>query len=641
MANAANIVKLKRSAVAGKSPLTSDLQLGELALNTYDGRLFFTATQNSGSTYNLVTLTENSLINGSNNVTLNSDGTVSFPNYTFPAADGIYGQVLISDGMGNLSWQTTGATSSGTVTAVSIVSANGFSGTVATANTTPAITIQTTVTGLLKGNGTSVSAATSGTDYLAPGSLSVTTNSPGTESLSYSNGIFTFTPAAPGTGTGYLVGSESPTINNAVFGETLTIGTQTFYTHPNGFSVNEDFDITDPSQDPANQANFTGYHFASGTGRAGTAFTLARSDYFTDGFGITGDASNNNFVIGSETANTDFVFKTGIGMPFDVSGGTPIFTINRDGSLTFADTSVQTYAYTDTRATALLSVTINSPGNESLSYTNGVFTFTPADLSSYATQSYVTGQGYITNSVAALTSLTSIGSNGVDTTANGNLIVSGNLTVNGTTETINSTTVSVTDKNIELGKVATPTDTTANGGGITLKGATDKTINWVLSTTAWTSSENFDLASGKTYKINGTDVLSSTTLGANIVNSSLTSVGTLTNLTVTNIITGSITGNAGTVTNGVYTTGSYADPTWLTSLAYSKLTGAPTNVSSFNNDANYATQTYVTTAIANATSPSVRYDINNQNLTSTQQSNARINIGLDDATLYFYCYMFG
>jgi hypothetical protein len=54
-----------------------------------------------------------------------------------------------------------------------------------------------------------------------------------------------------------------------------------------------------------------------------------------------------------------------------------------------------------------------------------------------------------------------------------------------------------------------------------------------------------------------------------------------------------------------------------------------------------ATHDYVTTAIANATSPSVRYDINNQNLTSIQQSNARINIGLDDATLYFYCYMFG
>lgn len=57
---------------------------------------------------------------------------------------------------------------SGTVTTVSVVTANGFAGTVATPTSTPAITAQTTVTGLLKGNGTAVSAAAAGTDYLTP-----------------------------------------------------------------------------------------------------------------------------------------------------------------------------------------------------------------------------------------------------------------------------------------------------------------------------------------------------------------------------------------------------------------------------------------------------------------------------------------
>ncbi len=61
-----------------------------------------------------------------------------------------------------------------------------------------------------------------------------------------------------------------------------------------------------------------------------------------------------------------------------------------------------------------------------------------------------------------------------------------NLTVNGTTTTINSTTLTVDDKNIVLGSVDTPTDTTADGGGITLKGATDKTITWLDSTDSWT-----------------------------------------------------------------------------------------------------------------------------------------------------------
>jgi hypothetical protein len=107
------------------------------------------------------------------------------------------------------------------------------------------------------------------------------------------------------------------------------------------------------------------------------------------------------------------------------------------------------------------------------------------------------------------------------------LTLSGDLTVNGTTTTINSTTLSVDDKNIVLGDVATPTDTTADGGGITLKGATDKTLNWVDATDAWTSSEDFNLLTGKVYEINGTSVLSSTTLGSGVTGSSLTSVGTI------------------------------------------------------------------------------------------------------------------
>ena len=106
------------------------------------------------------------------------------------------------------------------------------------------------------------------------------------------------------------------------------------------------------------------------------------------------------------------------------------------------------------------------------------------------------------------------------------LVLSGDLTVNGTTTTINSTEITVDDKNLTLGSVATPTDAGADGGGITLKGATDKTLSWVDATDSWTSSEHLDLASGKVLKVNGTQVLSAT----------------------------EYTGNAATVTNGVYTT---------------------------------------------------------------------------------------
>jgi hypothetical protein len=87
------------------------------------------------------------------------------------------------------------------------------------------------------------------------------------------------------------------------------------------------------------------------------------------------------------------------------------------------------------------------------------------------------------------------------------LTISGDLTVNGTTTNLNSTNLVIEDKNIVLGDTATPTDTTADGGGITLKGATDKTFNWVDATDAWTSSEHINLASGKTLKYNGTDLV--------------------------------------------------------------------------------------------------------------------------------------
>jgi len=117
---------------------------------------------------------------------------------------------------------------------------------------------------------------------------------------------------------------------------------------------------------------------------------------------------------------------------------------------------------------------------------------------------------------------------GTNTTFSNNLIISGDLTVNGTTTTINTETVDVKDKNITLGDVTTPSDTTADGGGVTLLGATNKTISWINSTDCWTSNQDFDLVSGKAYKIAGTSVLSGSDLGSGVTGSSLTSVGTLT-----------------------------------------------------------------------------------------------------------------
>jgi hypothetical protein len=102
---------------------------------------------------------------------------------------------------------------------------------------------------------------------------------------------------------------------------------------------------------------------------------------------------------------------------------------------------------------------------------------------------------------AGAASTLSIGAVTSTTTINDSLIVTGNLTVNGTTTTIDTQTLQVEDKNIILGYGST-SDVAVDGGGITLTGATNKTFNWVDATDAWTSSEHMDLAAGKSYKIN-------------------------------------------------------------------------------------------------------------------------------------------
>jgi len=92
---------------------------------------------------------------------------------------------------------------------------------------------------------------------------------------------------------------------------------------------------------------------------------------------------------------------------------------------------------------------------------------------------------------------------------NAGVTIAGNLTVDGTTTTINSVTLTVDDKNIELGSVASPTDSTAAGGGITLKGATDKVIDW-NATTGWRLEDDIAtrrLFTGTTSSTNATSIL--------------------------------------------------------------------------------------------------------------------------------------
>ena len=91
-----------------------------------------------------------------------------------------------------------------------------------------------------------------------------------------------------------------------------------------------------------------------------------------------------------------------------------------------------------------------------------------------------------------------------------NITITGNLTVNGATTTVNSTTLTIDDKNIELAATDSPSDSTADGGGITLKGTTDKTILFENDTDSWNFNQNIETTTTTKVKQKGAFMQSST-----------------------------------------------------------------------------------------------------------------------------------
>jgi len=125
--------------------------------------------------------------------TSSSDGVTVLP----VLIDESTGRVLVDD-----------AGNGGTVTSVSVVTANGFAGTVATATTTPAITLTTTITGILQGNGTAISAATT----TGSGAVVLAT-SPSLTTPSIAGATLTGVIDAGGADSFELPNSDTPTVN--------------------------------------------------------------------------------------------------------------------------------------------------------------------------------------------------------------------------------------------------------------------------------------------------------------------------------------------------------------------------------------------------------------------------------------------
>jgi hypothetical protein len=175
-------------------------------------------------------------------------------------------------------------------------------------------------------------------------------------------------------------------------------------------------------------------------------------------------------------------------------------------------------------------------------------------------------------------------------TTGANVYVKGNLFVQGATTTISSTTVSIADLNITL---ADGQSTTAgvNGAGITL-GSTG--ITWQYNNTGnnWESTENISIATGKTFKINNSAVLSSSALGSSVTSASgIVQVGTIGLGTWQGTTIGVAYGGTGLTT---YTTGAviYATAaTTLANLAPVTTSGAVLSSTGLNSNPEYKTIT--------------------------------------------------
>lgn len=228
-------IQLYRTATASAAPSAGNLEDGELAINTLDEKLYFK----------------------------NSAGTVKLLASSAAAAAG------------------------GTVTTLSVVSANGLAGTVANATTTPAITLSTSITGVLKGNGTAISAAVAGTDYVTPTGAETLTNKTLTTPVLTNPTVTNYleTPYTANSSTGITIDLANGTV------QIITLTNSATFTMPTA-TAGKSFIVYLKTGAGSYTAAFTGVKWAGGTTPTVTA-TASKMDiysFFADGtnwYGVT------------------------------------------------------------------------------------------------------------------------------------------------------------------------------------------------------------------------------------------------------------------------------------------------------------------------------------------------------------------
>jgi hypothetical protein len=633
------IIRLKRSGVEGKIPTPDQLPTGEIALNTFDGKLY--ASKNVGvgttvfavnpwsvgtgtDTYNtyftvgnvgvgttiptvkldiigdgkfsgIVTATTFSgQVNaGVGTITTLSGTTVSYSTGNFDTGYIVTGVTTnftstngsITNLTGTAATITTLSSTNGNVTNLTgtagtittLSSTNGnvtnLTGTAATITTLSGTTVSystgnfnngyivtgvttnfTSTNGLITnltgtaGTITTLSGTTGNfvTGYIVTGvttnltSTNLTTqqlNVSGVSTLSSTTliggGTATGTASQPlqVTGGAYVsgnigVGTTNPTSNLTVVGNVYISGVSTFKGNVN-LADNTNLYLGDGNDLRIFHNSFDSFIQDVGTGNL---FIDASNTYYRAGTHfIQNSSSSENLAIFTSNGSVALYYDNS--KKFETSGvGATVYgtvdatQLNISGISTLTSTLIGGGTLTGT-ASQPLQVT----GGAYVSGNIGVGTTNPSQKLDVDGNIKLTGAIYGPSELVIDPS--AVGDN------TGSVRIKGDLYVDGTQTYINSSTIELADFNVGIATTV-GTNLLLDGAGISI-GATDisKTITWNNSAGSLTSSEDWNLVSGKQYEINGTPVLDSTTLGSGVVNSSLTLLGTLGQLNVSGVST--------------------------------------------------------------------------------------------------------
>ena len=528
----ANTIRIKRRA-SGNAGAPGSLENAELAYNEVDNTLYYgKGTGGAGGTATTIEaiagpgayvgLSGTQTITG--NKTFSGTLSVATPTENAHAATKLYVDTAITGVTGSI----TVAGDSGTSQTISLndtLTVSGGTGLSSVAGTTDTVTINLDNTAVTAGSYGSASAIPTFTvdaqgRLTAAGTASISTSftvdADSGDNLTISGGD-TFvivggtglTSVASATDT-LTLNLDNTAVTGGSYGSASSVGT---------FTVDAQGRLT--------AAASTAIEIALGTNTSGNyVATITGGTGVTSSAATTGEGTTHTLSIGQDVATSASVTFAGL----TLNSGSIIF----EGAT--ADDFETTLAITDPTSDRVI---LFPDLTGTVALTNGKvsqFAVTSsAELAGIISDETGTGALVFANTPTLVTP-------NIGAATGTSLVLSGDLTVNGTTTTINSTEITIDDKNLTLGSVATPTDAGADGGGITLKGATDKTFNWVDATDAWTSSENMNLVTGKSLLIAGTSVLNATTLGSGVTASSLTSVGT--------IATGVWNGTAIAIANG-------------------------------------------------------------------------------------------